>query len=257
MADGKKPPKPPKIAAPRDRDVFVPKRQTSPYGTPIVTAPGNRDTGEQWPITEDTGARELIESGAPHASSGHDDDTPIGLEVKDAEAEFRLRNRVKETNLNVRSMRANAESVSSGVATLRMEVQGHVERIDRSIASVATEAKAGLDTLSGKVDALGGKTDALAGDVRDATGAVIDAVSTLNNFQGMVVKSQLEERNITWEAHTEVKANQQKLADKDAADAKKQKRSFWYRAGSWVLKILGGAGVVAATAIATHYAERC
>jgi hypothetical protein len=248
MADGKKPPpKPPKIAAPRDRDVFVPKRQTSPYGTPIVTDPKHRDTGEQWPITEDTGARELM---APQASSGRDDDTPIGLEVQDAEAEFRLRNRVKETNLNVRSMRANAESASSGVATLRMEVQGHVERIDKSIASVKTEAKAGLDALSGKVDALGG-------DVRDATGAVIDAVSTLNNFQGMVVKSQLEERNITWEAHTEVKANQQKLADKNKADAQKQARSFRYSAGALVLKILGAGGVVAATAIATHYAERC
>lgn len=236
MADDRRPQKPkPKPGAPRDRDVFVPKRSTAPYGVPVVTGEGRASSqGEEW-ATPDTGTHELAAPERPE----RDDNTPIGLETLDAEAEFRLRNRVKETNANVRATKKSAESAAIGVTTIRSEMQGHVTRLEGQIEEVKTEIGATRTELGLKVETL--------------TSHVIDAMGSFNDGMAIVAKQQA----VPWEAHIDIAANKQKLADKDQADAKKQRRSFWYRAGGVVLKIAAAGGVVAATAIATHYVERC
>lgn len=209
---------PPPKKPPRDRDILVPKNP------PRAESPV---PNEEW--SGDTGTH----------STGRDDDTPLGLETVDAAANMRLRARVKETN-------TNAKEASTGVTTLRIEMQGHVERLEGAIGEVKAETTKQFGQLSTKVDTLGG-------EVRTATGAVVGAVSALNKFQGIVVENQLEKSKITWDVH----ANQQKLEDKDKADAAKQKRSFWYKVGGVFIKIGAAAGVVGATAIATHFIEKC
>lgn len=236
MGDDKKPPKRSISSSglPRDRDVFVPKRATAPYGVPVVPAMNDAPKlGDQDWTTPDTGTHELAAAR----------DTPSGLETLDAEAEFRLRNRVKETAVNTRAIKESSHATEMGVSTMRLEMLGHVDRLDKKITTVKEETKAEIGKVGSKVDTL--------------TGHVVTALSSLNQFQGVVVENQLEKQTITFEAHADVAANQQKLKDRDLADAQKQRRSFWYRIGALALKILGAGGVVAATAIATHYAERC
>ncbi len=198
----------------------MPKRSTSPYGVPAVTSP-TPPQGEDWE-TPDTGAREIEYT--ERTRRKHDDDTPIGLEAADAEAEFRLRNRVKETNTNVKAVKV---ATDTGVTTIRTEMQGHVTRLEGKIGEVKTETKA----LSTKVDDLGGH-------VLGAMGTVNEAMIQM----GVVAKDRLASAGI---------------ADRDRADARKQSRSLWYKAGAGVLKVMIAAGVVIVTALATHYAERC
>jgi hypothetical protein len=228
--------KPPKARAPtRDRDVLVPKSApTPPRGVP-VTPPADQD----WTGDTDTHALAIDNAG----SRSRDEDTPIGLEIRDAEAELRLRARVKETNTNVKT-------ASTGITALRTEMIGHVERLDLSIASVKTETTQEIGKLGEKVEKLGG-------NVIGAMQSVNAAVSSLSDFQGVVVENQLQRSRVTFEGHAKVAAAEQVLTAKDQTDAKIQRRSFRYNAMATVLKILAAGGVVLATAIATHYAEHC
>jgi hypothetical protein len=230
--DRNKPPKG-KPTAPRDRDVFVPKRATAPYGVPSMTPPPKTENWE----TPDTGTHDTRAR-----DTGRDDNTPVGLEapeMRDAEAEFRARNRIKETNANVKAVKVATETASIGVTTLRTEMIGHVERLDKSIGEVKSELRSETFKQSQKIDDLGDH-------VLNAMGTVNQAVVELNRFQGLVVKGEIDKSHTTFE-----------VGARDQADKKKQRRSFWYSFGGVVLKVLAAAGAVGATAIATHFVERC
>jgi hypothetical protein len=187
--------------------------------TPLKGVPvADRSASEDW--SGDTGTHEAL-----------NDDTPVGLETVDAAANARLRARAKETNITVKA--------------LHSEMTGHVERLDKSIV----ETKAEVTGLRTDVNKLGTH-------VVDAISSVNDAVSSLNNFQGVVVENQLQRQRVTYEAHTSVDKHAKIAEIEDQADATKQSRKFKYRIGSTLLKILAAAGVVAATALATHFIEK-
>lgn len=238
-SDDRKPP-PKRPGASRDRDAYVSKTQTQPRGIPIVKPDGGGD--QDW-TTPDTGTHEIGRIASTKPERG--DSTPIG----DVEAERRQRQRVKETNANVKVIKENSETTTTGMIALKDEMNGHVERLDQSIVQVRAEVTANRTETANLAD----KVEGLGGAVLGAVSSVNDAVSSLNEFQGVVVKTMTERSQTTYE----LKAHEQKLEAKDAADAKKQARSFWYKVGAGALKILIAGGVVAATAIATHYAERC
>lgn len=208
--------------------------------------------------TEDTGAHQIEAIGAERR-----DTTPIGLETLDAEANVRLRARVKETNQTVRALKETAATTQTqlhtGVDTLRLETERHVQRLDLRIGSVDKK----VDKLDGKVDKLDTKQD-------EHTGIMLKAVGTLGKLDatvGELVKSNDERRHehrVLQVARLEIDKEEKVAEIRDNADAAKKerelktqqaklRRDLMYR----VLKWVGGVLAIVATAALTHFAEKC
>jgi hypothetical protein len=206
------------------RDRRTPK--TPPTGVANQLAP---PPGETW--AGDTGSAVRI-----------DEDTPVGLETLDAEADARVRHRVKETNTDVKSVKETAEATRTGIDTLRFETKKDVHRLETKIGAV--DQKVGL--LDTKIDQ----------HTLSVTGHVIRMVEVVGELKGQVgelVKSTdagRERQQITFEAHVDVAKTAKVTEIADAADSKKMQRERWAN----VLKIFAALVGLATAAFA---AGRC
>lgn len=225
---------------PSDRDVLVPKHATPPKGV---------STGaETWDDEESPEPTGQIDLQPPR--KGTDDDTPVGLATIDAQAEARLRHRVKETNANVLEVKSTSQATSEGVSTLRLEMHSHVKRLEQTIETKIEEVKA--DTTQ-QISVLSESVNGLTNHVIGAMSTVNNAVLRLNDFQGQVVEGHMERERMTFEAHTKKSV----IRAEEEADAKKQSRAFKYTLGSTALKVLGALGAAVAGIVATLLAQNC
>ncbi len=233
---------PPKKPPTRDRDVFVPKTP-SPDAMRTTTQP-------EWSEDTDAQAQALRE---------RNDDTPLNLETLDAEAEARMRTRVKETNNTVRRVSDTVQATNTGIDSLRFETRKDVQKLDLKIGLV--DAK--VDKVDSKVAKIDSKLDdhgRILIDVVDSVGSMKGVVGELKGAFTEMTKIQDQKRQheiITFGARVDIEKQEAIAEIKDETDAVKQKRSFMYKVGALVLKILGVAGAIVATAIATHFIESC
>lgn len=224
---------------PRDRDVFI--RKTSPEGLSVTTP---RASSEQEGWSADTGTHEALE--------GVDEDTPVNMPTVEAQAEARLRSRVKETNVAVRAVRNGVETTNAGIDTLRLETKRDVGRLEGKINAVDSK----VDRVTIKVDKVVDKLD-------EHQGVMLKVVSTVGELKGAfteMTKTNDQRRQhevITFQSAVKIDQEEKIAEIKNDVDASKQKRSFKYKIGSTLLKILSAGGIVAATALATHFIERC
>jgi len=207
----------------RDRDVLI-KKNTPAAGVPAMRAP----TSEEW--AGDTGTNHKV-----------DDDTPIGLENLDAEANLRLRGRVKETNLAMKQVSAATQAVHTGVDTLRLETKKDILRLETKI-----------DNVDAKVDGLNGKFIEVIDSHGEMRGEFGEVKGTLNVLAKMIDQSR-EKQTISFEAHVDVEKASKITNIKDAADAKIKSRAFRYKLLRWIGAIIAAG----ATVLVTHYLEHC
>lgn len=220
---------------PRDRDVFVRKE-----GTPAVRLPSEPSAQESW--AGDTGTHDALP----------DDDTPIGMPALEAQAEARLRSRVKETNNTVRDVSRITTTTSTSVDTLRLETKKDVARLEGKIGTVDQK----VDKVDGKVDKLGEKIDGHQETMLTMVGAVGELKGAFTEMSK--ARDQKHQHEIITFGQQVTIDTAEKVAEiKDGGDAAKQKRSFKYKVGATLLKVLGAGAIVAVTAIATHFIERC
>lgn len=188
MAEAPKPPRPPHRDVLRSHTppVGVQAQIAAPVGTIDSTVPGEEPSS--W--AGDTGVGERNE------------ETPVGLQQLDAEAEQRLRNRVKETNTTTQDILRDVQDAHSKIDQLGdrvVEVEHRVTEHTLATVKAVGEFKA---------------------DVKGTLGRLEGQVGELIK----VVDDKRERQLVTFEAHVEIDKAAKVTAIEDEASAREHRR---------------------------------
>lgn len=138
-----------------------------------------------------------------------EEDTPVGLETLDAEADMRLRHRVKETNVTTQQIAKRVDDAHSKIDRAKEAV----ERLSNRVGNVETKIQEHTLTTVTKLGEIEAKVAGGLGRLEGQVGELIKAVDDKREVRQQITM-----------AHVDVAKFGKQTEIADQADAKKHRR---------------------------------